>query len=324
MLKYIITAILIAFLAACSAPKPKHAPSWYTSPPKDFQFFYSVAAGSSIANAKNKAIVNLRKQIATDLDSAFKNKTSKIKIYDELDISQILKQNERLINTMSLSGITIEKTAKFNDQELVLLKLPRKSVFDKFNIIATKRVKNLKENYALLDGKDSWLKQYSILSNCMKDFYKVASIVEAKNIAIKTTNFNEIIFLNNLSQQYIKLKKEISIYALPDMNSRIYLQSVKDALAASGINLSSKQKGEKSLRLFITSETEFVQDYSFNRSKSLVKYTTYDSDKNVVAFRQHTYSAKSRRSYADAKIQTAAHQNSMIKKLGIFDFIGVK
>ncbi|WP_373069612.1 LPP20 family lipoprotein [Sulfurimonas sp.] len=324
MFKYIIMAITIAIFTACSAPKPRHAPSWYTSKPKDFKYFYAVGSGNTVTHAKNKAIANMRNEIIEELDSSFSNKTSKIKVNDQELISQILKENEHLINTMSLADIKIDKKANFNNLELVLLKLPRKSVFEKFNMISNKRLKSSKENYALMGDKDPWIKKFSVLYNGMKDFPKLASIVQAKHITLSTSNNDEINYLNNLQDEYIDLKEQISIYVLPDINSRIYVKNVKDALLETGLELSSKPKSEKSLRLLITSTTENVQEYGFNRSKSLVKYSTYDLNKKRVAFRQHTFSAKSRKNYSDAKAQTAVHQKSKIKKLGIFDFIGVK
>jgi hypothetical protein len=266
----------------------------------------------------------MRKEIIQDLDSTFVNKTSKIKVDNKDIISKILKENERLINTMSLIDLKIDKNAKFNNLELVLLKLPRKSVFEKFNMISKKRLKKSQENIARMSSNDSWIKKFSILYDGMKEFPKLASIVQAKHITLSTSDTNEVNYLNDLKDQYLDLKAQISIYVLSDINSRIYVKSVKDALSKTGLELSSKPRSEKSLKLLITSTTENVQDYGFNRSKSLVKYSTYDLNRKKVAFRQHTFSAKSRKNYSDAKAQTAIHQKSKIKKFGIFDFIGIK
>jgi hypothetical protein len=324
MFKYILTAAIIALFTACSAPKPKHAPSWYTSPPKDFKFFYAVGSGETLTHAKNKAVIKLREGILNDLNSVFTSKSTKIKLDALADINDILAQNERLINTMSMSGLTIDKNEKFNSEELVLIKLPRQAVFDKFSIISDKRLKSSKENYALKKSDDPYIKQYSVLHNGMKEYAKLASIIEAKNITLSTNTLEEINYLNTMSEEYLELKEQISIYVLSDIDSRMYVKGVKDALVATGLELSPKPKSDKALKLLITSNTENLQDYGFNRTKTLVKYTTYDLNKKQVAFRQHTFSAKSRKNHHDAKIQTIAHQGSMIKKLGIFDFIGIK
>ena len=325
MYKYIITAILIAIFTGCSAPKPKHAPSWYTSPPKDFKYFYSTASGNSITHAKNKAIANMRKVIQDDIDAVFTSKTTKLKLDGNFDIKPILEENEHLVNTISFVNLKIEKSEKFNDQQLILLKIPRKSIFDKLSIISSKRFRSSKENYTKIKEGDKWIRKYDILNKSIKDFAKLASITEAKRVTLNSfDNRQDINYLNQLLEEYLTLKNEISVFVVSDINSRIYVKGVKNALYNSGLELSKKPKSDKSLKLFITSTTKNVQDYGFNRSSSLVKYTTYDLDKNVVAFRQHTFSAKSRRSYTDAKVQTINHQKSMIKKLGIFDFIGVK
>ncbi|MCW8837079.1 MAG: hypothetical protein OQJ77_03430 [Thiovulaceae bacterium] len=325
MYKYIITAIIIAIFAGCSAPKPKHAPSWYTSLPKDYKFFYSVASGETTSHAKNKAIVNLRKLIQKEMDSVFTDKTTKLKIDKDFDITPILKENERLVNTVSLLELKIEETAKFNDEELILLKIPRKSIFERFNLIANKKMEVSKENYTSIKEDDSWIKKYSILNNGMKDFAKLASLVEAKKVIINSyNNTNEVNYLNDLYNDYVNLKNEISIYVLSDVNSRAFVKDIKSALSDEGIELNSKPKSDKALKIFITSNTQNLQEYGFNIAKSLVKYSTYNKNKEKVAFKQHTFSAKSRKNYSDAKMQSIIHQKSKIKKLGIFDFLGVK
>ena len=71
MYKYLITAIIIALFAGCSAPKPATAPSWYTTLPKDFNFIYATGASSDDLKAKKQAIATLREQIKKELDGAF-------------------------------------------------------------------------------------------------------------------------------------------------------------------------------------------------------------------------------------------------------------
>ena len=325
MYKYIVTAIIVALFAGCSSPKPKHAPSWYTSVPKDFNFIYSVAAGKSVSHAKNKAIVNLRKQIQNDIDSVFNNKTTKLKIDDKLNTKPILLENERIVNTMSLRDLKIEKTAMFNNEQLILLKLPRKSIFDKLQLISSKRLKSSKENYALIKEDDSLIKKYSVLHKGMKNFHKLASVIEAKKVLINSyNNTSEINYLNDIRDEYLRIQNELSIYVLSDVNSRMYVKDLKEALSSTGLILSPKPISDKSLKLLVTSTTDNHQDYGFNKSDSLVKYSTYNLNREKVAYRQHTFSAKSRKNYSDAKIQTITHQKSKIRKLGIFDFLGIK
>ncbi len=324
MFKYIIMSIIVALFTACSAPKPTQAPSWYTSKPKDFKFFYAVGSGESITSAKNDAIANMRNEIIQDLNSKFKNKTTKIIVDTQEIISQIIQENEKLINTMSLSGLKVEKTAKYNAKQLILLKLSRKAVFDNFNAISLERFKESRLLYNQIKHTDPLIKTYSILNKNMELFPKLASITQAKETTLSTDVFKDIDYLNTMIEQYSKLKNELSIYLLSDMDSRIYVKSLKDALSSTGLKLNPKSKSDASLKLIITSDTENKQEYGFYRSKALVKYTTYDLNKNKVAFRQHTFSAKSRKSYRDAKAQTIMHQKSMISKLGVFNFIGVK
>ncbi len=325
MYKHLLIAVIFSIFTGCSAPKPKHPPAWYTSAPKDFKYFYATASADTLTLAKNKAIIKLRKQIQDSLDSNFTDKKTSLKISEEFDINSILKENEHFVNTMSFITLKIDKTAEFKGEQLILIKLSRKSIFDKLNIIASKKIKESKESYKLIKDNDILIKKYSILNNIMKDYAKLASLIEAKRVIINShNNSNDIKYLNELNERYLKLKNKLSIYVLSDINSRIYVQAVKDALKNAGIELSSEPKSDKSLKLYITSKTENMKDYGFKKSKSLVKYSTYDLNKNRVLFRQHTFSAKSRKGYSDAKAQTAIHEMSKIRKLGIFDFLGVK
>ena len=324
MYKYILAVIIIAIFIGCSAPKPEKPPVWYTSPPQDFKFFYITSSGTTQLKAKNKAFATLRAQINFDLDKAFIDKTSRLKIAQDQDIKSILKENEIFSNTLSMRGVKVEKTAVYKQEHLLLIKLSRNSIFDYVEKIAIKRLKASKSRYDKFKDKIA-IKRYIGLLQEMKHYPKLASIIEAKKISLATYDtYDEFSYLNNIRSEYIKLKKSISFYILSDVNSRIFVSNIKDALIASGLTISSKPISDDSLKLFITSKTNNSQNYSFNQSKTLIKYRTYTQKKEEVAFRQHTFIGKSRKSHGEAKAQSAVHEKSKIKKLGIYNFIGFK
>jgi len=324
MYKYIITAILIALFAGCSAPKPKHAPAWFTSVPKDTTYIYAVGSAKTLSHAKNKAIASLRQKMKNEMDSPFVTRSTTFNLDNGFNVKDVLEENEHFVNTISLANVKTEITDTFNTNHLILLKLSRKEIFDKLNIIATQRLNQSRKNYQRVQKDPLWIKKFSLLHNEMKSFAKVVSTVSSKKAILNAhNNTKEIIFLNTLRQEYLDLKNEISFYVLSDVNSRIFVQSIKEAVGATGLTLSSKAKSEKSLKLIVTSKTENIQDYGFKKSKSLVQYSTYDLSKKKIAFRQHTFAAKSRRGYSDAKAQSALYEKGLVKKLGIFDFLGI-
>ena len=322
MYKHILTAIIITLFIGCSAPSPEKLPTWYTSPPQDLQYFYATGSGINHINAKNNAISNLRTTLNYNLDKAFLDKTTKLKIAQNQDIKLILLENEKFANTITMRGLKIDKTDIFKKEHLVLIKLSRNLVFDYASKLSTKKFEISKSRYESYRDNIA-IKKYTFLLDEMPDYYSLASLLEAKILSFNTYDFNEeVLYLDEIRSEFLKLKQSISFYILSDVNSKIYVSAVKDAIIASGLTISSQPIGDNSLNIFITSKTINSQDYTFNKSKTLVKYRTYNQDKKEVAFRQHTFIGKSRVSYIDAKNQSAVYQKNKIKKLGVYNFIG--
>ena len=324
MYKYLLTAIIIAMFTACSAPKPKTPPAWYTTMPKDFNFLYAVGAGKDVSKAKKKAIASLRMHINTQLDNSFKNKTTKLYMDTNENIDAILMANEYLANTLSMRSIKVDKTTVFKDEHLVLIKLSRKNVFDSVSMTTNTRLETSKEKYQASQDNIA-IKRFIVISELMADYPKLASKIQAKKLALASYDVNyEFNYLNDLMSSYTKLQKDTIFYVLSDVNSRAFTLAIKDALRDAGLRLSTKLKTKDALRLLITSTTTNEQNYSFNQSKSLVKFTAYDINKKKVSFKQHTFVGKSRRSYKEAKQQSAINVKNKIAKIGIFNFLGLK
>ena len=323
MFKYIITAIIIALFAGCSAPKAKRAPLWYTTLPKDFNFIYATAASTDEGKAKKLAIASLRTQINQELNSAFENRTSKLMIESKKDIPLLEKSNEYLANTLSMRAVKIDKTAVFKGQTLILVKFSRKSLFDALSRSLNKRLPVSKKTFQDITSNVA-IKRFVVIQDLMKNYGRMASLIEAKKVAIPSySTYDEFTYLNELKKSYTKLKHDITLYVLSDVNSRAFTPAIKNALRGTGLLLSSKSESKDALKVLITSKTTNSQNYSFNQAKSLVKFTTYDINKKQVAFKQHTFIGKSRKSHKEAKQQSALHVSGKIRKLGIFNFLGL-
>jgi len=322
MYKYIITAIIIALFAGCSAPKPETPPSWYTTLPKDFNFIYATAASSSKVTAKKLAIASLRKQINTQLDDAFKNKTTKLVLEENEDITKLLQANEYLANTLSMRAVQVDKSTVFHNEHLILIKLSRKTLFDALSKSTTRKLTSSKKSFQNVQNKIA-IKRYIVIEKLMKDYPKLAALTEAKKVALASYATNdEFEYLTTLKQSYIKLKKDISVYVLSDVNSRVFAPAIKKAVQGTGLTVTSKTTSKDSIKILITSKTTESQNYSFNQSKSLVKFLTYDTNKKQIAFKQHTFIGKSRKSYQEAKEQSSLHVTSKVHKMGTFSFLG--
>ncbi|MFT7003274.1 MAG: hypothetical protein ACJAWW_000620 [Sulfurimonas sp.] len=323
MYKNLLIILIIALFAGCSNPKPQQIPSWYTNPPKDYKNFYAVASAQNKMKAKNLAINALRKNINTELDASFQTTNHMLASSPKI-LEEIMKSNNNLCNKLSMMYARIEKSEVFNGEVLILLSVPREELFQKIKHISDIKFKELEKQYNL--SKDSMpIQRYANIKPLMSQYTTLASQIAFEKISIATYSAdNEFKLLKLLDDEYKKLQSQIHVYILSDGNSRIYTKSIKEAIQKEGLRTERGTKDDNTFKLIISSQTTNSQDYSFMVSSNLVKYVLFDSEKNKLLFRQHTFVGKSRKSYQDAKLQTALHQASKIKQLGIFDFIGLK
>nr|MDA3908900.1 hypothetical protein [Sulfurimonas sp.] len=319
----ILLAIIIAIFAGCSAPKPEQAPSWYTNPPKDYKNFYEVAAASDETKVKSVAINTLRQNIIRDLDASFKAQNHRL-IPQEDMLIEIKSANSHLANTLSMRSVKVEKTEIFNGQTLMLISIPRVALFKKVQDDLTSKIGSLKKLYNSHNDTID-IRRYVYIKPLVSQYAYLASRTAFAQISISTYSPNDNFrLLQEIYDEYNKLKSSINFYILSDGNSRLYTNSIKKAIQKDGLEVVNKAKDSHTLKLLISSKTENTKEYTFNVSKNLVKFTTLDTKKNKLIFRQHTFIGKSRRSHKDAKLQTISHINTKIKQLGIFDFIGLQ
>ncbi|PHQ65454.1 MAG: hypothetical protein COB99_03985 [Sulfurimonas sp.] len=323
MYKKILLAIIIAIFAGCSAPKPEHAPSWYTNPPKDYKNFYAVASASDETKVKSIAINVLRQNINKDLDASFRRPNHRLTPQTDM-LREIKSANLHLAKTLSMRGIKVEKTKLFNGQMLMLISMPKVELFKKIQNDLNTKIKNLEKVYNSHNNTIA-IERYLYLKPLMSQYAYLASRTAFAQISISTYNSSDNFrLLQELGSEYHNLQSSINFYILSDGNSRVYTKAIRDAIEKDGLSISKKSKDSHTLKLLISSKTDNGKEYTFNVSKNLVKFATFDSKKNKILFRQHTFIGKSRKNHKDAKLQTVGHIKTKIKQLGIYDFIGVQ
>ena len=323
MYKFFLLAIIIAIFAGCSAPKPEHAPSWYTNPPKDYKNFYAVASASDETKVKSIATNVLRQNISKDLDASFKTPNHRLTPQANM-MREIRSANSHLSNTLSMRGVKVEKTEVFNSQTLMLISIPRVELFKKVQDDLNSKIKNLEKSYNAHNNTIE-IERYVYLKPLMSQYAYLASRTAFAQISISTYNVsNNFRVLQELGSEYHNLQSSINFYILSDGNSRVYTKAIREAIEKDGLSISKKNKDSHTLKLLISSKTDNGQEYTFNVSKNLVKFITFDAKKNKILFRQHTFIGKSRKSHKDAKLQTIGHIKTKVKQLGIYDFIGVQ
>ena len=324
MYKNILLAIIVAIISGCSAPKPDKAPSWYTNVETDYKLYYAVGVSDTVIKAKKNAIVSMRNSLNNELNKLFQNQKYNLKNLDQNTLKKIFNYNEYISKKLSLKNIKIVKSKQFKGSQLALISTPRLELFEKLKIISDAEFLRVKQEYNTTKNFIA-IKRYIVLQSLMKNYVKIASLAGYKDFLISTYSSNdEFRFLNEMKDEYDKLRSSINIYILTDANSRIFTSIIKNALEEKGLSTHNSSFGKNSLKLLITSKTEYSKEYTFNKSKYLIKFTTFNKNKKKLAFKQHTFIGKSKKNYKDAKHQAAINLKYRVKKLGIFNLLGIK
>lgn len=317
-----LSLFIIAFIAGCSATKPSVAPEWYTNVPSDSKFYYAVGASENKELAKKAAVESMRESLSSQVSSMFKDKKHPLQPVDKELFEKILQHALEISKKFSLQNIKLEKSAKFEESEIVLIGIPRAELFEKIKPISEVEFFRLKEEYTISKNSTT-IKKFALLDELMQDFPRVAALVAYKKFLLGSYDANsEYKFLKEIKDEYDYLKSAINIYVLSDANSRNFAHVIREAIKEKGLSTRNELYNENSIKLLITSETSEVRNYNFLHSKSLIKFTTFDKEKKQLAFIQHTFLGQSAKDFQDAKEHASINMQNKIKKLSLFDFIG--
>ena len=330
MYKYLLTAIIIAIFAGCSAPKPETAPSWYTTLPKDNKNFYAVASAKNILLAEKKAMISLRENLQHELDKEFNAKNHQLTKVNDYIFDKVLKMNEKISKTLIIKNIKIEESENFYGTQLIQISMPKISIYNQIQQVSKKLLNSTKQKYnkvqeeSIITDTTSALNKYIAINSLISSYANIATYTQLKKSSLSDYNPNsEFNFLNQLSKEYEKLQSEITFYVVSDANSLIYVNPIIQAINLNGLHNKRQTNTKYAMKLLISSKSVNSQEYSFNKSKTLVKLNTFNKEKEQIAFRQHTFVGKSRKSYKDAKMQSREYLRTKIKRLGFFNFIGI-
>ena len=323
MYRIFFAALLITFFAACSAPQPKTPPAWYTSLPQDCNYFYAVGVADEETTGYKKALNALRHTLEKEASQSFKQDQHKLALLRHNEELELLQNIQHITRTLSLRSAILESSQTYNNSVIVLVKIARKDIFDALQTRSQHRFQTLQKGYQALEGKNA-LEQYSQLTTLMKEYYPLASYAQLQSLSLCSDNTDKhFALLQKIKENSMRLQKDISVYVLSDANSLPFLRTIKDALRAQGLTVSKKPKTKEALTLLITSSTQQSLDYEFMQSKSLLELQIYDKAKNKLASKQHTLVGRSKKSYLDAKMQSAKSLQAIIRTNGIFNTLGI-
>ena len=322
--KLFFIALLIGLFAGCSAPKPETKPAWFTSPPQDYKFFYAVGTGETQVKAKKRAIASLREQLKLKLDEGFEISSHPLGKIQKRDLAKIFKNNTHFTKSLRFKDIKLEKSMQYRGRFLVLISIKKEKLFHQIEKISKPKFEKLKAEYDALD-KEIAIKKFAALKGMLKEYPSLATYTEFLKMTSSTYRAEEVFgFLKELKEQQKELRSTISFYVLSDANSQLFTKYIKRAIKKEGLLISRKPLSKNSLKLIVKSKTTEEQEYSFMKSSTLIKFNTYDINKNKIAFKQHTFVGKSRKNYKEAKEQAAIHLQAKINKLGLYQLLGLE
>ena len=324
MCKNILLSIFIIFIAGCSAPKPEVAPQWYSNIPTDSELYYAVGASDTIENAKKAAIASMRESLSREINNEFKKTTHILQPVDNKTLEKIFEQSFDISNKLSFQKIKIEKSKKINNSELVLISVPRLELFEKIKPVSDALFSRMRQEYKMHKNSVA-IKKFIFMDGLIEGYFKAASLTGYKKILMHSyTADDEFKLLKEIKGEYDYLKSTINIYVLSDADSKIFAHHIKDAIMQKGLSTDNSLDGENSIKIVITSDTQESKNYNFFQSKSLVKFTTFDKEKQQIAFKQHTFVGQSSKDYKDAKEHASVDMQAKIKKLNLFNFVGIE
>ena len=324
MYKNIILAILIAFIAGCgSKPEPKQLPDWYTNIPKDKLLYFAVGSSDTVNKAKKVAISNMRKSLISELNETFKSSTHTLQPIDKITLEKISQQNSDIAKKLSLKHVKLVRSEIFDDSKLVQISIYKEEIFQILKIISEAKMSRVKQEKSMITASND-LDRFIALFPLMQEYPNLASLTGYKEfLKYQYDADNEFRFLQSMKSEYDELKSSINIFILTDANSRFFAPIIREALSEKELSLERISNVKNSFKLLITSELDESQEYTFKKSKSLIKFRLMSQNKEKISFRQHTFIGKSRKDFQDAKQQSAIDMKNKVDKLGIFDFIGV-
>ncbi len=322
--RQIVLAVLIVFFAGCSAPKSYTKPQWSETEPRDLQHYYSVGEAKNLNKAKNIAVFALRRQLNETLDNSFKELHHPLFEINKARMEQIFQANEHLSKTIPMRGLKIVKTSTFKGRTLVLISLSKKDLFEYLQnrsssiFEADKKVLESSKNLTAIQ-------KFITIKPLLKKFATLASSAQLKKNTLQSYNpFEEFHYLKKLDTTYDHLRASISFYVLGDAASKIFTQVIKQSIKDEGLTISKRPLSDDALKIILNTTTTNTQEYTFNKSSSLVHFSTYNLQKEKVASKQHTFVGKSRKNHKDAKEQAALHMYAKTKKFGVFQFLGLQ
>ena len=298
-------------------------PSWYTHPPKDYQFIYSTAASKTQQSARNIALLSINRSLYSELSDSFSSKNPPIHINSSLELKALQETSAKIANSLVFHGIKTLESTTFRSQNLILISVSRASIFaeqkQKLDAVYTPIKKQLEALYSL-----DPLKQYALIAPTITLLDEIAA--RAKLLEIISNGFDGgeyFAFVNSIKDNFKQLQKNIGMRVLGNLNAIRFVRYIQEGIVQQNITVDKTLSEKESYTLFILTAVDKKMDYQFYKTTLTVTTIVATKDKKVIAEKLHTFIGKSRKDYQDAQAQAEESVGKQVKSLGIFNFLGL-
>lgn len=317
MYKFLLLIISVVFIG-CGTPNPNEKPQWFTDIPVDSEYIYATGMADTQEKAKLNAISNIKIKLSESINDAFRTKNLQLDTKDNLD--KILDNSLKSLKQLYIPNIFVENSAKFKNKQIILISIEKENLFNSLKKNTILKAKNI---YNITKGNIA-INRYIALKKVMQDYPFLASKIELKQVLNPNYNpNNEFKILNQIKNDFFKLKNSISFYILTDDNSKIYYKEIVKAIVDEGLVVSKIPSSKDSIRLLVVSQLkENIQD-NIRYSKSFLRFTSYNTNKEQIASNEIVFSGKSEDSYKMAEKDSINDCKNKIIELGIFNILGV-
>ncbi len=324
MFKNLLFTLLILLIAGCSTKKMQdRAPFWYTNPPSDYKFIYSTAASKTPQSARNVAVLSINTTLNTKVTDALNSTTSPLHVRSEKERQELAQSSSKIVNKIVFHGIQTINTARFHSEQLILIRVSRDMIFQEQKSKLDALYIPIKKKFEAPQTLTP-LQEYATLKPLYSRLNDIAVLAQLLTIITPGYDSNEYFaFVNQLRKRTDDLKSSIALRILGDLNSLGLVKPVEEALSKEGLYLTRKLDREENYNIFLTTNAQKQMDYQFYKVTLTLKSIIATQDKHIISTKMHTFIGKSRKSYADAKLQAESGLNSAIKLSGIFDFFGL-
>ncbi|MDA3908745.1 MAG: hypothetical protein PF437_06625, partial [Sulfurimonas sp.] len=227
--------------AAAPAAKPKVLPAWISAPlPSDNDnFMYGMSVESDREAAIKAALSDMIAKLGTTIESTYE---SNVEVQGAFVNSNIKNQIKSGVSKVKINNYKVIKSHKVSYREFaVMIETDKQKLVVGLKENLEVQKKNIVQKYSSLRGRDS-LTRYNtkkeLSENASELLSEVLIIAELDKSFNKTENLD---FITNKQKEFLAESKNLKFYVEGNNKSAKFVDSIKNYLAQSGLNVTNSK-----------------------------------------------------------------------------------